>query len=119
MADYSLTSLIHRARGRVYARRMASSPYHEIVVNHPLKPTFTISNLTYHEAQQRLNHERVLLALESLGLSPAKVSEYMKKLDEEHHQRTHKFDEDLKWLSENVNLNLVTTRSHHKRRAVT
>ena len=110
MPDYSLTGLINRVRGRVRQRRMISSPYHEIIINHPLRPTTTIQNLTFYEAQQRVHQERLQMALESLNLTPSKISELMRKLEDEHHQRTYKFDDDLKWLSEHADLKLVTTR---------
>lgn len=114
MSDYSLTGLINRVRGRVRQRRMISSPYHEVIISHSHRPTSTIQNLTFYEAQMRVHQERLQMALESLNLTPSKISELIKKLEDEHHQRTYKFDEDLKWLSEHADLKLVTAqRSKH------
>ena len=110
MPDLSLTSLITKAKARVYVRRMASSRLFEVVINHRDKPQSTISNLSWHEAQQKLHEQRLLMALQTLNLTPSRISEYLKRLEEEYFQRTGKFEDDLKWLNSTVSLNLVTTR---------
>ncbi len=110
MPSYSLTSLATKVKARVYARRMASSRLFEVVINHRDKPWSTISNLSWHEAQQKLHEQRLIMALQTLNLTPSRISEYIKRLEDEYFQRTGKFEDDLKWLDQTVNLSLITTR---------
>jgi hypothetical protein len=110
MPDYSLTSLITKAKARVYVRRMASSKLYEIVIDPRDKALTTIPDLSWYEAQQKLHEQRLLIALQTLNLTPSRITEYLKRLEEEYFQRTGKFEDDLKWLNNTVNLNLVTTR---------
>lgn len=110
MPSYSLTSLSTKVKARVYVRRMTSSKLFEVVLNYRDKPWSTISGLSWYEAQQKLHEQRLLMALQTLNLTPSKIAEYLKLLDEEYFGRTGKFEDDLKWLNNTVNLHLVTTR---------
>jgi hypothetical protein len=114
MYEYSLTSLINKTKGRVRAQRMRTSSKFEILISPRNSPDRRISDLTFHESQHILHKERLVLALNMLNLSPAKTAEYMRKIDNEYHDRTGKFEDDIRWLSKQVNLSLLTTKRRPK-----
>lgn len=104
MSEYSITSLIQRAKGRVYSRKaFGTKSLFNLVICKPDGSKTTIEGLTYHEAKAACHKQRLRYAIELLGLNPDQEE---LRLEQENKDRSYKFDDDIRWLVDHLDIKL-------------
>ena len=108
MSDYSITSLIQRATGKVRISKMfGTRGLFEVVIHNPDGNKLSIEGLTYHEAQAVCHKQRLRYAIALLELDPDKEEN---RIERENENRTYKFDDDIRWLVSHLDLKLRKPR---------